>query len=337
MTFTVKANGAAAPANTPVTFTANPNFTNLPNTAQNTDASGQITVANLTATTVGAQTLSATVDGKTVDVTFTVAANISSISIDAFTNGGNFVATGSSTASVTALVKDASGNALSGATVTWSVLSASNNSPAMYSGFGAKKTGLTWGATATMVKYDDVPELTATTSLNTDANGKTMVQLTDIVGERSITLQAKVTLSGTEYTATQVVSFGNGPLSVFRAPDATSRNWAAAYQHCNGSAPSGTDVPSTWTVADNGVYHGGGQLPTRAEYQAVAPIDTRYGFTNPNGNAKGAAYAAGWPDSYYRYWTGEAYGAGSAFYVRLGDGYVYGFSVGSGRRVACRR
>ena len=253
------------------------------------------------------------------------------ISIDAFTNGGNFVGTGSSTASVTALVKDASGQPVNGATVTWTVLTAQNSSPAMYSGWGAKKTGLTWGASPTMVKWDDIPELTAVTTSNTDGTGKAIIQLTDIVGERTITIQAKVNISGTDHTVTQAVTYGNGPLSVFKAPDSTNRTWDMAYQLCNSSAYSG-DHSAGWS---SGAYVGGGKMPTRAEYQAVAPVDTRYSYTNSNAAAQGAAYAAGWP--YSLYWTGEALGADYAFGVYLVDGNSFGFVVGYDLRVACRR
>ena len=79
----------------------------------------------------------------------------------------------------------------------------------------------------------------------------------------------------------------------------------------------------------------GGKLPTRAEYQAVAPIDTSWTFTNPNSNAKGAAFAAGWPAD--RYWTGEAGGATFAFNVGLVDGSGGGDLVVIPYRVACRR
>ncbi|GHU17350.1 hypothetical protein FACS189475_01040 [Betaproteobacteria bacterium] len=73
VTFTVKRNNVAL-ASTPVSFTPNPDFTNLPSGEQNTNPSGEITVANLTATTSGPLTVSATVDGQTVSVDFTVAA-----------------------------------------------------------------------------------------------------------------------------------------------------------------------------------------------------------------------------------------------------------------------
>lgn len=257
------------------------------------------------------------------------------IRIDAFTNGGDFVGTGYTTASVTVLVKDASGHPMNNATVTWSIVSAENNSPAMYSGWGAKKTGLTWGASPTMVKWDDIQELATTTTSNTDGTGKAIIQLTDIVGERTITVQAKVTVGGAGHTVVQSVTYGNGPLSVFKAPDSTDRIWDAAYLLCNNSAYTGNHHGGDWK---NGGYVGGGKLPTRAEYQAVSQKDTTLGFSNPSAAAQGAAFAAGWPC--HVYWTGESFGLNLAttFTMILVNGSYVGSPVGrNSRRVACRR
>ncbi|MDR3176846.1 MAG: inverse autotransporter beta domain-containing protein [Desulfovibrio sp.] len=280
--------------------------------------------------------------------TFTLNGSASSlISIIASTDGGNFTSGNLySTASLTAKVTDASGNPVNGATVTWTVLTAQNNSPAMMSGWGNKKTGLTWGNvpesgnggyTYVYQRLQEERIVSATNNTTTTApNGETVMQLTDIVGERVITVQAKVNIGGTDYTATQAVSFGNGPLYVFRAPLGTSSpylTWDEAYQACNGSVyPNGSDHTTGWT---SGTYVGGGKMPTRVEYQAVSPIDTAWGHTNPNSNAQGAAVAAGWPDN--RYWSGEAFGADIAFHVLVFDGYDNGGLVGLHFPVACRR
>ena len=71
VTFTVNRNGTAL-ANTSVTFSANPNFINLPTTAQTTNASGQISLSDLTATATGSQTVEITVDGQTATAAFIV-------------------------------------------------------------------------------------------------------------------------------------------------------------------------------------------------------------------------------------------------------------------------
>ncbi|MDR2161317.1 MAG: hypothetical protein LBO77_04160, partial [Desulfovibrio sp.] len=152
---------------------------------------------------------------------------------------------------------------------------------------------------------------------------------------RIITVKAEVTVSGKTYSVTQAVSFGNGPLSAFKAPVGTSSylTWSEAYQACNGSPYTGVD-PTYWT-ANN--YVGGGKMPTRQEYQAVSRKDTYWSFENPNPNAQGAAFAAGWPEE--AYWTGEASGGGGAYCVILRDGRAIDQSISSNNKyaVACRR
>lgn len=259
------------------------------------------------------------------------------IMVTSYTDGPNFTGSGQSTATVTVKVQNADGTPVTdGTVVTWLVTQAQNNSPAMYSGWGAKKTGLTWGDTADMVLHDNIPELTASVTSST-TNGLAVIHLTDIIGERSITISATATVDSAARTVSQVVSFGNGPLSVFNAPDNTPRTWAQAYQYCNGSAPSGMDDPANWTVTNNGQYHGGGRLPTDTEYQAVAAIDTRFtGGPNPNGNAKGAALAAGWRVFYY--WTGEVFDQNYAINVTASAGIASsGYVDYNSGRVACRR
>lgn len=140
--------------------------------------------------------------------------------------------------------------------------------------------------------------------------------LTDIVGERDVTVQASVTLkkTGTTHTATARVVFGKGPLSVFAgAPLKVGTTWKEAVSRCGGK-----DNPDVET------YQPGTCLPSREQLQAVS------------GARKGAAFAAGWPQNppwpprqgpipgaaiplprdsdippgsegpYFIYWTGEA-------------------------------
>jgi hypothetical protein len=229
--------------------------------------------------------------------------------------------------------------------VTWSVVSAQNNSPAMMSGWGNRKTGLTWGSvpesgngghTYVFERLQEERIVNATNNTTTTAaNGETTMRLTDIVGERMITVEAKVNIGGTDYTATQAVSFGNGPLFVFRSPVGTSYpylTWDEAYQACNGSVYPGADHSTGWTPS--GTYVGGANMLTRAEYQAVSARDT-YGYVNPNSKAQGAAVAAGWPYNYY--WTGEAYDADIAFAVLSIEGLPASNGVSGHFPVACRR
>jgi hypothetical protein len=262
------------------------------------------------------------------------------------TNGGNFTSGNLySTASLTAKVMGDDGSPAVGATVTWTVVSAQNKSPAMKNGWGSKKSGLTWGPIPEAgLNYSTLPleRITGGTTpspynidhstTTTGGNGETKQHLTDIVGQREITVQAEVNIGGTSYLATQVVSFGNGPLSVFTAPSG-NLTWNAAYQECNGTPyPGGSDHTTGWS---GGAYVGGGKMPTRVEYQAVSPIDTTWSYTNPNSYAQGAAFAAGWPVVTY-FWTGEASGADKAFVVTVDDGSINDdINVSSNQPVAC--
>jgi hypothetical protein len=243
------------------------------------------------------------------------------------------------TASLKARFMDAPGNPVSGATVTWSVISARNNSPAMMSDWRDKKTGLTWGdkpesgLTYVELQQERIGRANNNTSI-TASSGETAMQITDIVGERVITVQAKVNIGGTDYTATQAVSFGNGPLSVFRAPVGTSSPypaWDDAYAECNGRRYPGTDYSSSSGWVD-GNYVGGaydsygvttddpnsGKMPTIDEVQAVSSYYTGGTIYNPNSNAQGAAFAAGWPN--LSYWTGYARTDNFAYHVLLSNG-----------------
>ena len=160
------------------------------------------------------------------------------------------------------------------------------------------------------------------------------------MGERSITIRATAHVDGADRSVDQAVHFGNGPLVTFRAPpDATDRTWQAAYQLCNGFAPTGADDPASWTSADNGVYRGGGKMPTISELEAVSPVDVRWhSYTNLSPAAHGAANAAGWQGGGYS-WTGVAGGTDMAWDVAtIIDGKVGASTVGSlGCHPACRR
>ena len=308
-----------------------------PPTSVTTDSSGKFTLPSLTGGAGGTVTLTVTLpDNRTASCDLAIIQPLY-IVVVAYADGPDFQTTGHSTGSVTVKVTNADGSTIAdGTTVTWTVTKAQNNSPAMYQGWGARTTGLTWGASATPVLCDNNPDLTASTT-STTTGGQTTIQLTDIVGERNITIKAAAQVDGAERSVEQVVAFGNGPLVTFKAPpDATFRTWQQVYQVCNGVAPSGADDPAHWTAADDGVYRGGGKMANIQELQTVSALDTSWGSTNPVAWAKGAGYAAGWPDTWY--WAGVAVVAGFAFSVGL-------YSGGAGRsyvstdfkRAVCRR
>jgi hypothetical protein len=294
--------------------------------------------------------------------TFTLnwSGNSPGISITGVIDGDDFTCSNSncagdslySTASLTARVTVLDGKQpVSNVKVTWSVISARNNFQVMFSGWGSKKSGLTWGdmpesgLTYQELSQERITSVTATT----DDSGETTQQLTDIVGERVITVEAKVNIGGNDYTDTRNVSFGNGPLSVFKAPVGTTpqTNWNAAYQYCNDNSPyPGTDhtAASGWA---NGAYVGGdytdgvstnnpasGNMPTRAEIQAVSHSSTQN--PNPISAAQGAAFAAGWPNSEY-YGTGEASGEKTTYRTYLSNGYAVWHHDSGYNYMACRR
>jgi hypothetical protein len=259
-----------------------------------------------------------TLNGKGLDIGITVD------NVVPFTDSNRY-----STASLTARVTDASGNPVNGATVIWRVESARNNSPAMFSGWGNKKTGLTWGATPEPnLTASQLPEERITGGANESAynkerkatttagSGETTQQLTDIVGEREITVKAEVIIHGPTYSVTmRTVSFSKGPLSAFKAPVGTvpPESRTAAGQTCNGNE----------------------NLPTSAELKVVSRYDSSQSGSAPS--AQGAAIGAGWPTQ--RYWARE-YTSGDhtgAYVVDLSNGYTFGNSIGTPHRVVCRR
>jgi hypothetical protein len=176
-----------------------------------------------------------------------------SLSVTAFSDGPNF-SSGNlyATASLTVKVTDANGQPVNGVTVTWTVLNAQNNSPAMMPGWESKKTGLTWGnvpePSLSYVElqqeridssaYNINPADHRNTSTTNGAGETPAQQLTDIVGQRNILVQAKVTIGGTDYTATQTVSFGNGPLSVFSKVGTGTVQWSSNYTSDNSRSSS---------------------------------------------------------------------------------------------------
>jgi hypothetical protein len=189
----------------------------------------------------------------------------------------------------------------------------------MAPGWENKKTGLTWGEEPESGpgEYDGIPDrlkqeriisAANNTSLTND-DGKTTMYLTDIIGERTITVKAAVMGEDTTYSLTKTITFGNGPLplSVFKHPEGTEHlTWDEAYEACNGVPyPNGPDHTTGWT---RGAYVGGGGMPTREEIREVCAVD-------PGSAAQGAAWAAGWPGIFY--WTGVAESPDAPFVAHL--------------------
>ncbi|MDR0576591.1 MAG: hypothetical protein LBI87_03430 [Candidatus Accumulibacter sp.] len=113
-------------------------------------------------------------------------------------------------------------------------------------------------------------------------------RLTDIVGSRSVTVKAEMTIDGTRYSARTTVAFGDGPLSVFKgAPLAASYDWADAAAVCGGAGDPNAAAG----------YQPATRLPTREQLAHVSGPGGITGF-----GKQGAALAAGWLRTLY--WTG---------------------------------
>lgn len=149
--------------------------------------------------------------------------------------------------------------------------------------------GLSWGITPVSGTIFDgeknQPDGTAATGA--------VASLTDIVGERTVTVEARVNRNGqTVASGQKQVSFGKGPLSVFAGkPKEGTMSWDEAAKACGGT-PGNPNVQA---------YQPQTKLPTKEQLLAVA--------ANPLGEygegKYGAAYAAGWPTSFNFWLTGE--------------------------------
>ncbi len=262
-----------------------------------TDGNGKFS-ARLTATgsSPDARTITATVgtDTATLDLRVGKATFVLTDS----GGGGSFDS--SQTITLTAELTDANGTkiTLNDGDVTWSVISSNVASKAWMRSAGAYN-GLTWGTTAQSAavgegEKTEEPDGTAPTGAE--------ASLTDIVGEREVTVTATVEYNGQSYTAEEKrVTFGDGPLSVFAGPPSTSgKTWANAATYCKGTPGD----------ANQAGYQPETKLPTSDQLRAVS-----------GGSGYGAAFAAGWP-GWYTYWTGQANGFVSAGFVYLNSGDV---------------
>ena len=310
------------PANSAVTWSMVSGPGALSAQTSPTSAAGLAT-ATLTAAASGSgpMVVKAEVDG--VAYTCTVSIGVSyTLEFGTTSGGGDFVSGTSTTATIPVTLKQ---NGVAYATVTqvtWSIVSADNSAnAAVVSTYTTLATGLAWGAAATTAPGTP---LSTTTTSNSDASGNALIQLTDILGERTVTVRASVTVGGSTYTADQDVTFGRGPLSVLKVPTSGSvgsGDWDAAYLACNETAYAG-DHSTGWTG-----YVGGPKMPVSSELVAVS-----------GGSGRPGAYlAAGWPVGVY-YWTGEAAGANFAFVVFVDNGNNHGVGyVGGVLSFVCRR
>lgn len=325
VTFTLKQGGIAVNG-AALTFEANAGFTGLPSEPRATDANGRIVVDGLTGTVPGSQTIAATVAGQRVSVPVSVTpAGVELIALPT-SGGGDF--TGSTTVTFTVRLK-VGNTPVNGKAVTWRIVSANNSANlAVLAAYRNLATGLAWGDTATK---SPGTALTSTTASATNTSGEAVVRLTDILGERAVTVRASVIVDGSTYTVDQPLTFGRGPMSAFRLADGANvgqAQWAnarpisaassfPAAQLCGGSGSN------SWADGD---HSGPTNLPTRAEFRAVSV-----------GSGNEAWKAAGWPSTDF-YWTGELFNVLSARFMNINNGASNLYStVLSNFMVVCRR
>ena len=274
------------------TFTNNSNF-NLPTDTQTTGANGQFT-ATLTATGSGDLPIAVTVDdGGTADMSLHV--KEVTLGITNVTGGGEFVSGKSTTATFTAqMLADGEPYTYTStpSQVTWN-LGTVDNSPnkAVMDSHKTKKTGLAWGTNAPGSSAGD--ELTSSTTSTLSGSTGAQIQLTDIMGQRKVTMEAEVSMYGQKFSGTKEFTFGAGPLSVFAGVPKGTMTWLDAVSACGGTGDLNTAG-----------YQRSTNLPTEEQLKAVSST----------GNY--AYLAAGWPDDgngfgWFCYWTGEADGYGS--------------------------
>lgn len=154
--------------------------------------------------------------------------------------------------------------------IVWEVRAAENRG-AMAAGFEAAASGLAWHAPVAG-RSSPVEGLWT----KTDGNGTAETQLTDILGERAVTVCASVMTKGVRGSACAKLEFGKGPLSRFTKPAETPVDYSSHETRCREL---------------------GGKLPSVADLQAVS-LKGRY---NALSNAFGAGIAAGWPYDIH-YW-----------------------------------
>lgn len=154
--------------------------------------------------------------------------------------------------------------------VVWEVQSAENRG-AVAAGFEAAASGLAWHAPVAG-RSSPVEGLWT----KTDGNGTVETQLTDILGERTVTVCASVMTNGVRGSACAKLAFGKGPLSRFTKPSETPIDYSTHEARCREL---------------------GAELPSVAILQTVS-LKGRY---NAISNAFGVGIAAGWPFDLH-YW-----------------------------------
>lgn len=186
---------------------------------------------------------------------------------------------------------------------------ADNRADAMDKNARNKLSGLSWNYPVPGILKQ--PE---SLTLKTDSHGGAQIILTDIIGERTVTLIIKAVAGEKKKVVEVIAEFGKGPLSLFEYPYEKRVDWTEGFNICNGYEYTGN--PLRWIVLQG--HEGGKRMPSVEELQAVAMPSAK----NPVKHAFGASVSAGWKEG--TYWTGRALMPSRASHVRLSDGNIHG-------------
>lgn len=109
----------------------------------------------------------------------------------------------------------------------------------------------------------------------TDAHGGSAMTLTDIVGERTITVYASIMMPSVRAKACTNLETGPGPLSRFTVPTEQPVDWATHMAHCEALGLATPTVKDLQTVSLTGRYNA--QVVTKGATMATGwPTDETY-------------------------------------------------------------
>ncbi|MDR2502837.1 MAG: inverse autotransporter beta domain-containing protein [Deltaproteobacteria bacterium] len=186
--------------------------------------------------------------------------------------------------------------------VTWTVLSSNVSGLSLWNRSPAAMNGLNWGGTPVNVTAAEPQRLDMSGNGGTAPTGA-VAELTDIVGSRTVTVQASMNIGGTTYTEQRVLNFGPGPLAgmpgVYIAPGGYI-NWQDAATACGG-------VGNTAVAG----YQPATKLLSKEQLMSLVPDTGWAGGVGIVGH--GLAYVADIDSvfsTYFRVWAGEVSSAG---------------------------
>lgn len=217
----------------------------------------------------------------------------------------DFQAKGYASMSISGVVTPGSDSA-----VRLSVVSAENQSQAVMPGFEYKRSGLSWNEPL-VGSVEEIGDI----EITPNQAGRWSVRLFDVMGERKLTLVAKWIQNEQEKHQSIEIKTGFGPLSRFSRPETEPLTWFDLYEKCNATPYKGD--PTQWFV--RAPAEGGPRFPGGLDIQSVAGFG-KYSKVP----AWGAAIAAGWPTTPYRWWLGTVSMANRVRHMDLATGNPHG-------------